>query len=255
MCRLFGLYANKNVNVNFSFYKADKSLIKQSYENPSGWGIAWFDKKWNVCKEPRPLFQSYKAESIIKKAYGRIIISHVRMATHGGETIENTHPWLYKNWVFAHNGVIDDKKLINFIKNEFKDFEGETDSEKLFHLIIQEIHELNNPIEGIKSAIDKIKNIRFSSLNFITSNGRELYALRYTKEKEDYYTLYYTERPKEGIFLRSKDTRQLIEMKLHSGEKAIIIASECMTEEDWKLIENKHLIVIDENLNIKSISI
>ena len=255
MCRLFGLYANKNVNVNFSFYKADKSLVKQSYVNPSGWGIAWFnEEKWNLYKEPWPLFKSYRAEEIVKNAYGKMIISHVRFATHGKEKIENTHPWFYKNWIFAHNGIIYDE-LINLIKNEYRDFEGETDSEKLFHLIVQEINELNDPIEGIKNAIKKLKNIKFSSLNFIASDGKNLYALRYAIERENYYTLYYTKRPKNTLHLLSKDTKQLIEMKTAYEEKAVIIASERMTEEDWKLIENRNLIIIDENLSVKLLSI
>jgi predicted glutamine amidotransferase len=131
MCRLFGLYANRNVDVRFSFYKADKSFVEQSCKNPSGWGIAWFDgKRWNIYKEPRPLFQSRRAEELIKQAYGRIVVSHVRKATHGGETMENTHPWLYRGWVFAHNGIIDEKKLFDLLKSEYRDLEGSTDSER-----------------------------------------------------------------------------------------------------------------------------
>jgi len=43
-------------------------------------------------------------------------------------------------------------------------------------------------------------------------------------------------------------------MKLASGEKAILVASEPMSDEPyWKLIPNKHLIVIDQNLNIEKI--
>jgi glutamine amidotransferase len=43
MCRLFGLYANKAVNVQFSFYEAKESIEKLSLKNPDGWGIAWHD--------------------------------------------------------------------------------------------------------------------------------------------------------------------------------------------------------------------
>ncbi len=43
MCRLFGLYANKLVNVYFSFFEAERSFEDLSKKNPDGWGIAWFD--------------------------------------------------------------------------------------------------------------------------------------------------------------------------------------------------------------------
>jgi glutamine amidotransferase len=42
MCRLFGLYANKAVDVQFSFYEAEESIEKLSSRNPDGWGIAWY---------------------------------------------------------------------------------------------------------------------------------------------------------------------------------------------------------------------
>jgi predicted glutamine amidotransferase len=38
-------------------------------------------------------------------------------------------------------------------------------------------------------------------------------------------------------------------MKLASGEKAIIVASEKLTKEPWENIPNKHMLIIDENLN------
>ena len=259
MCRLFGLYANKPVDVSFSFYKARKSFEKQSESNRQGWGIAWFDGvKWSIYKEPQPLYASRLAKGLAKQALGKIIIAHVRLATHGMLTRENTHPWLYKGWVFAHNGTIDAEGLSNLLREEYRDFEGETDSERFFHLIIQEVEELGDPIDGIKSAVRKVEeeNIYFSSLNFIASDGERLYALRYAAESENYYTLYYTKRPGEPpLRMLSKETKQLIEVKLARGERAVLIASEPMTEEEWKLIENRHLVVVDADLNINEVNL
>ena len=146
--------------------------------------------------------------------------------------------------------------MFDLLKSEYRDLEGSTDSERFFHLIIQEIEELDDPIKGIKSAVDKVKDIEFSSLNFIASDGRRLYALRYSAERENYYTLYYTERPGEPpLHKLSEETGQLIEMKFVKGEKAVIIASERMTEENWRPIENRHLIVVDEDLSLKFIDL
>jgi predicted glutamine amidotransferase len=44
-------------------------------------------------------------------------------------------------------------------------------------------------------------------------------------------------------------------MKLASGEKAIIIASEKLTEEPWDIIPNRHMLIVDENLNTELIEI
>jgi glutamine amidotransferase len=114
-------------------------------------------------------------------------------------------------------------------------------------------------VNGIKRAITKIndKNVSYSSLNFVASDGKRLYALRYAKSGLGYYTLYYLRRPREGLRLESfsKRTAQLIRMKLASGEKAIIVASEKLTEEPWETIPNRHMLIVDENLNTELIEI
>jgi len=262
LCRLFGLYANMPVDVCYSFYLTPRgSFESQSERNPNGWGVVWLeDSKWHLYKEAMPLYMSFKAKSLIGKAVrGRIVISHVRYASVGSTCLENTHPWTYRGWAFAHNGTIRRSKIVEMLDGTFRnDLEGETDSEALLHLVVQETLRLGNPIGGIKAAISRIVNgnVEFSSLNFIASDGLKLYALRYATRNLNYYTLYYISRPQGGLELNSlsKETRQLIGCKLSRGEKAVIVASEIMSDEPyWKPIPNKHLLVIDENLNVNLI--
>ncbi len=263
MCRLFGLYSNTLVDVYFSFFESPSGgLVELSHSNPDGWGIAWFSESgWKLYKEPMPLYSSNRAKDIIQKVRGRIIVSHVRNASVGGRKKENTHPWLYRGWVFAHNGTIDREELLKLLSSEYSmDLEGDTDSEVFFHLIIQEVEGVGNPVKGIINAIKRITNsgVWFKSLNFIASDSKKLYALRYVNTNQDYYTLFYVERPREGLKLRrlSRETQQLIEMKLVRGEKAIIIASEPMSDEPyWRLIPNKQLVIVDENLNVERVDI
>jgi len=263
MCRLFGLYANRPVDVLFSFYMApEESFADLSRWNPHGWGIAWLDGgQWRIYKEAGPLYKSNEARSLIRNyVHGRIIVSHVRLATAGEPRRENAHPWLYRGWVFAHNGSMTRRAILKLLRDEYRDLEGETDSEVFFHLIIQEVRDLGDPVEGIKRAIEKIieSGIQFTSLNFIASDGAKLYALRYANTRLSYYTLYYIERPREGLELKrlSKETRQLISMKLARGEKAVIVASEIMSDEPhWRQIPNKHLMIINEDLSVELIPI
>jgi len=255
MCELFGLSSNKAVRVNFSW----RGFRKRGRIHRDGWGVAWLDDRgWHVYKEPIALYESRKAEELTKSVIrGRIIVSHVRLASVGISRKENTHPWLYRGWVFAHNGTIDRYGLLRLLRSEYKkDLEGNTDSEAFFHLIVQEVNDLNDPVEGIRRAVEKIvkNNIRFSSLNFIASSRERLYALRYARTRLDYYTLHYIERPREGLELRrlSRETRQLILMKLARGERAVIVASETMSNETyWRQVPNKHLVIVDKNLNIE----
>ncbi len=173
--------------------------------------------------------------------------------------MENTHPWLYKDYVFAHNGSVDRKSLLSLLAQNYKDLEGETDSEVFFHLIVQEAENSGEFIEGVRRAIARINSnhIDYSSLNFVASDGRKLYALRYAKRYFDYYTLYYLKRPREGLKIDkvSEKTAQLIRMKLVAGEKAIIVASEKLTEEEWDEIPNKHMLIVNKDLSTELIKI
>jgi len=256
LCRLFGLYANIPVDVEFSFYHAENSMAQLSHYNYSGWGIAWFNGvKWELVKEPIALHKSEKARSTARRVRGLIIISHVRLATTGGETLGNTHPWLYKDYVFAHNGTVDRWDLLRLVRQEYRGFEGETDSEVLFHLIVQEALDAGSFLEGVRRALEKIneEEVRYSSLNFLASDGHQLYALRYAKHSLGYYTLYYLERPKGPLSLNklSESTLQLIRAKLAHGEKAVLVASEPLTEENWLEIPNKHMLIVDKDLSVK----
>jgi predicted glutamine amidotransferase len=45
-------------------------------------------------------------------------------------------------------------------------------------------------------------------------------------------------------------------MKLATGEKAVVVASKPLTEEEpWVEVSNNHLLVVNRNLNIKLVEI
>ena len=118
MCRLFGLVANKEVDVKFSFLKADLTFKELGSKNPHGWGIGYY-KKGNpdIIKEQKSIEKSSKSDEIIEQKISNIYISHVRKSSGTEIKYVNTHPFGYRNWIFAHNGTID-------IKNHIKEHPG-----------------------------------------------------------------------------------------------------------------------------------
>jgi len=89
----------------------DEEIINSFNNNPDGAGFGFFyDGKPKVFK---PYFTLDEFLQAWKKAYKeymldkRDVILHFRIATHGGLTKENTHPFLSKkNSIIAHNGII-----------------------------------------------------------------------------------------------------------------------------------------------------
>lgn len=261
MCRLFGLIANKEVNIEFSFLKADLPFKNLSKENPHGWGIGYYENDIaKIQKQPIPAIQSKKFQEISENLNSEVFVSHVRYSTQGEKTLENTHPFKYNNWIFAHNGNIDIRaELLEELNSKFKNIiRGETDSEVFFYWLLQNIEEQNDIFKGVKKSISFIQSNRgngTSSLNFILINREKLIALRKAFLRIDNYSLLYLNRiPNEieSIKYQSEETKQLLISKNLSGEKAFLVCSEPLTkEENWKALSNNQLIIVKRNLKLK----
>lgn len=131
--------------------------INNDYEkiqHLDGFGVACLgsNKKWTIYKNSVVYHQDEQLERKIKSLCvthtgendksSNIIIGHIRSKTTGDKKIENTHPFMYKNQLFCHNGELFDfhkhkKKIIEKINPRFlKNIQGDTDSEHLFYLLL-----------------------------------------------------------------------------------------------------------------------
>lgn len=243
MCRLFGIIAEHDICPYF--YLSEGVELPFRYlgkDNPHGCGIGFYiDGKSDVSykwREPAHQNESYVEAS--RNINSKIVISHVRFASTGKKSVENSHPFAYKNWIFAHNGTVACyKKIINNLEPEYlKNIKGSTDSEVYFHWIIQNIHKKNNIYEGIKSAVQYIKeNSKFSTgLNFILSDGKTLYGYRdFIKDISlNHFSLFYLD------LTQSKQ----------NGVLGIICSEKITNDSNWKLLERGNLIIIENKLQV-----
>jgi len=261
MCRSLGVIINAPVDLEFSLLKADKPFRDFGYANPDGWGMGWY--KNNFAQIFRQGISAKNRESqlpnLSKKVISKIIIVHVRKGTGAISSEVNTHPFMYKNWLFAHNGSVNREYLLSLLKEDYKNrLEGETDSEVYFYWILQCIEEGHDIIDGLREAINKTIKKNHSGLNFLLSNGKYLYAFRYSSCSKNYYTLYKLKRePSEPgpIELLSKETEALLHSKSLKGERAVLVCSEKLTTEKWEDITFGSLLIIDPNLDTKEVMI
>jgi len=56
-------------------------------------------------------------------------IAHVRLATQGEHTYENTHPFIRGDYAIVHNGCFNQSELVRTALNKSVKWQGETDSE------------------------------------------------------------------------------------------------------------------------------
>ena len=258
MCRLLGIIANKPVDVEFSLER----LRRLAYENPDGWGIGWYeDGEARIFKQGIPaIAYESKLPSLSKEVRSKVIIAHVRKGTEGGPSEQNSHPFKYENWIFAHNGSVDRDNLLSILVDKYKEkIEGETDSEVYFYWILQCIEEEGDIIKGIEKAVAEVVGKSYKGLNFLLSNGSTLFAFRYSDPSQKArYTLYKLERnpsKHEPIEFLSKETIALIRSKSLKGEKAVLICSEKLTKEKGTEIGFGNILIVRPDLSIEEVKI
>lgn len=250
MCRLFGLIANKDVDVEFSMLEACHKFKNQGKFNPDGWGIGWFESgAFKVEKSHQSSFESKNFDELVKIIKSKIFIAHVRKASSGKVSKENSHPFIFKKWIFAHNGTVDKSFIESLLVPPYNEnFTSEPiDSEVYFRYVIQCIDSEKDVFTGIKKALKDVVRKGCFGANFLLSDGEHLWGFRYG------YKLFWLYRdPKSPFYERSKETYLLIRSKELANEKAVLIASEEITkDEKWEPISDGDIIVVDKFLNVK----
>lgn len=133
MCRLAAFPPN------FSRAKAIEILLECEACNTDGTGYTYInDGKFVTHKWPRAL------SSLLKRGKPSILghmphptwtIVHLRAASHGANTLENTHPFeIADKWAICHNGIWNDYDVAKLALTNYVQFKGETDSEVAAHL-------------------------------------------------------------------------------------------------------------------------
>jgi predicted glutamine amidotransferase len=256
MCRLFGMSGgNEPVRSTFWLLEAPDSLAQQSRREPDGTGLGWFDADGTpeISKQPLAAYEDHKFAQEAKEVESRTFVAHVRYASTGGLTTENTHPFELDSRLFAHNGVIagldeldaqlgDDRQLVR----------GETDSERFFALITREARRTGDVGEAIASSVAWIADhLPVYALNFVLISDTDLWAFRYPETHD----LYMLERAAGGgsghRHLDHASARGSVRVRSAAlaDRPAVIVATEEMDEAaGWRPLESGQLLHVDGSL-------
>lgn len=267
MCRLFFIF-------NHSLTKPEISriLVQRTRKNKNtpflknhrddgphkdGFGIAYQQgKEWTTYKSlNNPISKIY--DDFNKIIVSKMVIIHLRRNCHlgnsctiatGRKSLENSHPFSYKNYVFAHNGNINNfemhkGKLRKYIPDDlFLNIKGETDSEWIFYIFLNLLQEFSgndsHNMKKLHSILEKLLNIlkiecQEFSANFILSNGEFSIITRYIH----YDPTKYNENDKQEPNSLYYDTTN-----------GIIITSEPITR-NYKLVPENTAIYVDHSKN------
>lgn len=219
MCRVFGCVAAEPISVRHDLLDADNPLIRQSEEHDSGWGMAVYKRADGEL--PRCLRfpdAAYRDDAFVDATdvRGRIFNVHVRRATMGGLSAENTHPFCLGPYTFCHNGTI--VRFPKLLEPGVTQPSGQTDSEHFFNLLMRDFDD-GHVRRSLRSAVRKvIERSPFSGINFLFSDGARLYAY------------------KLGIF----------DLHWAARDGSLVVASERLNDSDsWHSVHDDVLLTLD----------
>lgn len=258
MCRLFGMTGGpERVAATFWLIEATDSLAKQSRREPDGTGLGTFDEQGRpvVAKQPLAAYEDEAFAREAREVHSHTFVAHIRYASTGAVSAQNTHPFEQQGRLFAHNGVIEDLERLEAELGDARELvKGETDSERYFALVTKEIERTGDVQDGIERATNWIAdNLPVFALNFVLITASELWAFRYP----DTHSLYVLEReaggPSGHRHLEHASARGSI--RVRSGDmatcRAVIVATEPMDEDaGWRNLGSGDLVHVDEDLNV-----
>lgn len=225
MCDLFGLSCNEIDRATHSL----PIFSEFARGNRDGWGVGWFEG--NTAIVHRAACRADLDEKFfdsVDRARSHNIIAHIRYATQGDNWECNCHPFTRhhdgRDWLMAHNGWVTGA-------GGHPAAEGETDSESIFHEIMDNVAEYQNSgtIRGRHPALKKAIEHVFRSyhgtvnLNLLISDGSMLYAFHHYDAKPMY---------------------MLSRSKVYGG--AILISTRKLTEENWVELPSDRLLAINK---------
>lgn len=218
MCRVFAAVASEPISIRHELVESHNPMIRLSESHDSGWGIAAYTDVGVDSPTCERFGEAAHRDSRFAAATdlrGRIFNAHVRRATFGGLADENTHPFEFGPFTFAHNGTIMDAQRL--LRPGMGNPRGETDSEYFFMRLMHEFDPAD-PIRSLRATVAAaIAGHTFSGLNFTFSDGFKLYAYRL------------------GIFDLCWATRPGVAM----------VASEPLSDDIWHAVQQDVLLVFN----------
>ncbi|MFC1673748.1 class II glutamine amidotransferase [Pseudomonadota bacterium] len=255
MCELLGMSANVPTDICFSF----SGLMQRgggTDHHRDGWGIAFYEG--NGCRtfhDPQPSVDSEIANLVRDYSIkSKIVISHIRKATHGRVCLENTHPFVRemwgRNWTFAHNGKLPGIKKLRL--DHYQPIGG-TDSEHAFCWMLGEIRRRHPSAPRGRRALNALiqdltdEIASHGIFNMLLSDSRDLFT--YSTTKLSYLTRRAPFGPASLI-----DDEVSVDFRKETTPKDVVtvIATRPLTEDEpWVELAHNRLTVFREGIPLK----
>jgi len=200
MARLFGLIGNRaDLAGRVLGSEAEALRVRTKPGTQLGWGVGFY-QGGEVLMRRRPIDgDEVDVAKIATDVRADVLIGHVRSATVGTLRTENTHPFRYRQWLFAQTGTVSKfdavrERLVQSVPEFLRGgIRGETDSEIFFHVFLSFLHDagrLNDIVveppviaEALRASLSVVDGMSAevggepSAVNTLVTNGDTIVAL------------------------------------------------------------------------------
>ncbi len=278
MCRIFAFRSRVDLKVQRSLVKAENALQIQSRKHPHGWGIAYYltaQREPHVIKSMESAFTDDRFRRVSSFLTSHAVIAHVRKATVGELSEQNTHPFSWNGWTFCHNGTIFGfdqirEQLRARINPRFlPQIGGTTDSETFFFLVLSELERAGFDVEDDEAAVPPTIWARLGELlgwlrdlseqtgadereammNFVLTNGTVMLAARFNGGLS-----FSTQKRRCADFDICPVMNKVCFGARQDGVQHthLLIASDPTSADDvWEEIPNRGLLVVERDLSLQ----
>lgn len=170
MARLFGLLGNRS-DLTGRVLAFERDALRVRAGGGVGWGLGFY-QGGEVLIRRRPLDEREDIDvaQLGADVKADVVVGHVRQATVGTLRTENTHPFRYRQWLYAQTGTVSGfeqvrERMMGSVPEFLRaGIRGDSDAEVVFHLFLSFLHDAGKLDDSVVDASVVREAIRGSLL-------------------------------------------------------------------------------------------
>jgi predicted glutamine amidotransferase len=200
-------------------------MLGLSHYHRDGWGAAWWSSTTQgYVRGDQPAYRRdsgfRRVATTLSRLHPATFVSHVRKRSMAPPLVGNSHPFVRDGWAFAHNGTLPWLETPTI-----------TDSERFFDTeLVPGLRAGDDPVDVLGSALERVPQT-YTALNCVLTDGVRLVAMEAHLTNPDYYAL-----------------------RWHADSKGVFVASAGIAPDEWDVLGNGNLLVVDEGVRVVNVS-
>ena len=152
MCGIIGYIGHRNATQVLL-----EGLRKLEYRGYDSAGVALMIDHRIVLRRSAGKLENLAKSLAEDPIEGQVGIGHTRWATHGRPSEQNAHPHRVGDVVLVHNGIIENHRVLRAeLEGQGHEFQSETDTEIVAHLIQRYRSRGDAPLAAVQNAVKQI---------------------------------------------------------------------------------------------------